>query len=177
MTQTTTTTTLSTTKSTPTRGKEFLMNIKAKWCQWKTKSRCKNSRLWIPLEKCTLMTAPEIASFVLTVFLYLESTRCTAAIAHRCLLVDAAANALRKAYMWALGALCTRINWITASTHVDSVVAFCALGVNLDTTRRLCATRTSMHNRQARSRLFSPTRASVRAVRAYKPPTWSHDEL
>ena len=153
------------------------MNIKAKWCQWKTKSRCKNSRLCIPLEKRTLMTAPEIASVVLIVFLYLESTRCTATNAHRRLLVDAATDALRKAYMRALGALCTRINWITASTHVDSVVASCALGVNLDTARRLCATRASMHYHQTRPRLFSPTRASVRAVRAYKPPTWSHDEL
>ena len=84
---------------------------------------------------------------------------------------DATTETLRKAYVWALGALDTRINWITASAHVDSVVASCALGVNLDTARRLCATRASMHYREARSRLFSPTRASVRAVRAYKPPT------
>ena len=117
------------------------------------------------------MTAPEIASFVLIVFLYLEPTRCTAAIAHRRLLVNAATDALRKAYMRALGALYTRINRITSSAHVDSVVASCALWVNLDTARRLRATRASMHYRQAGSRLFSPTRASVRAVRAYKPPT------
>ena len=84
---------------------------------------------------------------------------------------DASTETLREAYMRALGALYTRINWITASTHVDSVVASCALGVNLDTARRLSAARASMHYRQAGSRLFSPTRASVRAVRAYKPST------
>ncbi len=121
------------------------------------------------------MTAPEIASFVLIVFLYLEPTRCIAAIAHRRLLVKAATNALRKAYMRAFGTPHARVNWITSSAHVDGIIAPRALGVSLFAIEPSCTTRAQMHGEVGRFLLvFSPTRKIIRAVWALGR---MHDDL